>query len=173
VHQYSKPGDENQDEERWIRVGDGYLLGLRQRVAPGLTYATCSSKTDFDYTDERSGRMTRSNKGWEFKPAAWLTLVWETERSRFSWSGESVEGVENPESRDFIRHLNGIEINLGGIARLRYGSIDGDPSWGLEWTLPNLKLMYAEATDYLDDVIESEVERMRNVHFYGFELYIP
>ena len=171
VHQYSNR--ENGDGRRWNRVGDGYLLGLRQRILPGLTYASCFSKTDFDYSDDRSGRMTRSNKGWEFKPFGWLTLVWECEESGFSFGGTSVEEIENPDDAEFTRYLKGVEVNLGGIARLRYGSIDGESTWGFDWTLPNLKLMYSEASDYLDNIVGPEIERMKDVHLYGFTLYIP
>ena len=169
VHQFSTldVGD------REVRMGDGFLIGLRQRVAPGLTFAMCKSKTDFDYTDDRSGRMTRTNSGWEFKPVAWLTMVWETERSNFMWSGASVYGDPNPEPMETVRHLSGMEINLGGIARLRYGSIEGDPTWGFDWTLPNLRLMYTETSDYLGNVLGQEISLMRDIHLYGFIFYLP
>ncbi|MCX6646037.1 MAG: hypothetical protein NTY09_06740 [bacterium] len=169
VHQYETLDINN----RWVRMGDGFLIGLRQRIAPGLTYAMCKSKTDFDYTDDRSGRIKRSNKGWEFKPVAWLTFVWETEKSNFSWGGTSAEGIENPEPSEIIRNMNGVEINLGGLARLRCGSVDGDRTWGFDWTLGNLQLMYTEASDYLDNVLGQQVERMRDIHLYGFILQLP
>ena len=84
-----------------------------------------------------------------------------------------MEGIENPEPSEIIRNLNGVEINLGGLARLRYGSIDGKSTWGFDWTLGNLQLMYTEASDYLDNVLGEEVARMKDFHLYGFILRLP
>jgi hypothetical protein len=32
--------------------------------------------------------------------------------------------------------------------------------------------MYTEITDYLDEIVAPGIERMKNLHFYGFILYI-
>ncbi len=174
VHRLSQPELDSYSEtnrERlsdWTKYGDGYILGFRQRVFPGLTYAGSSSKVDFDYNNGNSGRITRGNSAWELKPAGWLTLVWEDEYSRFRESGPTAINSDIPSRKSMF----GMELNLGGLARLRYGNLDGRSTWGFEWTLPNLRLMYTEITDYLDEIVDLGIERMKNVHFYGFILYI-
>lgn len=170
----SYPGDiyPYTDDLEWDRVGDGYLHGYRQRVFPGLTYSNCFSKIDFDYNDDYDSRVTHSNSAWEFKPTGWLTFVWETETSIIGWGGPDLHALNFPDGTFFIRFMKGMELNLAGLARLRFGTINGEGTWGFEWTLPNLRLMYTEVTDYLDEIVGTGIEHMKNVHFYGFILYI-
>ncbi|MCK4720623.1 hypothetical protein KAU08_08185 [bacterium] len=174
VHRLSQPDLDSFSEtngerqSNWTKYGDGYILGFRQRIFPGLTYAGSSSKVDFDYNNGNSGRITRGNSAWELKPAGWLTLVREEEYSRFRENRPTAINSDTSARKSMF----GMELNLGGLARLRYGNLSGNETWGFEWTLPNLRLMYTEATNYLDRVLDAGIERMKNLHFYGFILYI-
>jgi hypothetical protein len=164
---------ENSGESGWSRVGDGYSWGIRQWVAPGVTYGYAESRADFDSDDKSSGRIKRSDSGWAVRPAGWLLLAWDKGSQANVWREEGDRFDPLPADKTVETNRFGAEINLAGIARLRCGLLAGQKTFGFEWTLPNLRLWYTEAENYLDRVIGASLSEMRDVHLYGFVLTLP
>ncbi|MCD6120198.1 hypothetical protein J7K50_10255 [bacterium] len=168
------PGDigPSSSELHWRRMGDGHSLGFRQWIAPGVFLSGCSGKADFDYDDNSSGRIKRESSGFSIHPVGWLTIVSECETVHYEWRDADGSACEALTPLTESRRHSGVEINLAGLARLRFGGLHGERTCGFEWTLPNLKLHYAEAKGYLKRILGTDPGLMDAVHIYGFVLYL-
>jgi hypothetical protein len=186
------PGD--RDTPAWLRLGQGEQWGYLARLAPGLDYGHSELRFDYDWTlleasskpdegfAELTSRLKAKRSGWALHPTGWLTLASDQlhEDYLFTPNQRKGEAPADPASvagfgpvhqgnQSADRLFTGGELQLGQLARLRWGNYDGSPTCGVALNLGGLWLNYSEAQGLLPKLM-GQGDGFEDVHVYGAEL---
>jgi hypothetical protein len=187
-----EPGDH--DTPAWLRLGQGEQWGVLARLAPGLDYGHSELRFDYDWTllepsiragegfAEMSSRLKTQRSGWALHPTAWLTLATDGVHEDHRYVPKQKKGAPAVDpatlagygsihtgDQSIDRVHTGGELQLGQLARLRWGNYDGAPTCGVALNLGGLWLNYAEAQGLLPKLM-GRGDAYKDVHVYGAEL---
>jgi hypothetical protein len=164
----------------WLRLGQGTQWGYLAHLAPGLDYGHSELKLDYDWTllapsnkpgegfAEMSSRLKTSRSGWALHPTAWLAFTQDAVRHDWRYPPDAGLGTLHRGEEHIDEIHTGGELQLGQLAKLRWGDDNGSATSGLAFNLGGLWLNYAEAKGLLPQLMGCG-ESFTDVHVYGAE----
>jgi len=155
----------------WLRDGESQRLGAVLGL-PWLRFATVKDalnlrKLDLPAGKQQVARRKEWRRGWRLLPTGWLSIAGE-KRTVVSLpfsprvSRSAGRRTESRSSSITLRPLGWLEISLG-----RW---NGKRTVGVKLALPGIGLRYAEAKDFLREIVGRAGRVLGDLHFYGVSL---
>ena len=171
------PNDPALDAPIITMEGEGFTTGGIVTVGPGIRYGKAVEKLDQDYmpSDPQvpSYGVTRTTdqSGWTIHPTGWLAITSQTDRRTYKTNHA---GTKNVTAEEPIRRF-GVELILGPLGALRYGSVNGRGSWGGSLHFFRTRLHWGESNDQMQELVplDSDQEwpaKYGNSHHYSWSV---
>lgn len=152
-------------------LGEGTMIGLAGNL-PGVVIGWAQERLKQDYypADQPVYGVTRTTDfhAWALRPTAWLTFTGQTDYPSYRIIQD---GTKRTERAAPVRRSGG-ECWLGPWAAVRWGAVDGAPTWGVTLKLPLLpSLHWGEMTDAMPRIVQGAwPDKYANTHHYSWSL---